>query len=218
MKFRFTLGLLALVAGLVFGFSALPSQAHAATAVTLSDTDRGNLQSVLDLTKVTLDTIQLQINRNAIQNRATTLATLGNIQVYLLNMRSLLGGEPVASIPMTFEEPEPVAPRPVAIAPVASPAPIAPVAPVVATTPSGEVAGSAVVNETAPNQQTAAVSSSTTSKRAFWIILITAIVIAIILAIPRKKEVVVLQDAPQDAPHQKPQPPQPEETEPVQSA
>lgn len=151
MKFRFTLGLLALATGLVIGFSAAPAQAHAAAAVTLSATDRANMQSVLDLTKVTLDTIQVQINNNAIQDRAATLATLGNIRSYLLNMRELLGGAPASAgdglQTMLIEEPEPVAIAPTAPRrPVVAAAPQAPAAPAVAVTPapSGEVAGSGV--------------------------------------------------------------------------
>lgn len=220
MKLRITLGFLALVAIMVFGLGSLPVQAHAATAVTLSATDLGNMQSVLNVTKVTLDAVQVQINHNAIQDRSATLAILGSIRSYLLNMRALLGGEPIAAgIPMTFEDPEPVAFVP---APVAPQAPAEPVAPVASVTPApvGEVAGSAMVNkETEPSQQTASVSSSATSQRAFWIILITAIVIAIILVIPRKKETVAMQDAPQSAPQApQTQPQSSEGTEPAQSA
>lgn len=215
MKFRTTLALLAIVAGLAFGISALPGEAHAATAVTLSDTDRSNIQSVLDLTQATLDTVQLQINRNEIRDRQATLATLGNIRTYLLNMRELLGGAPVS---MLIEEPEPVAPQaPVAFSPQPAPQPAAPTA----TEPAGEVAGSAVVGETEPNRQTASVSSSASSRRAFWIILITAIVIAIILAIPRRKDIVTLQSVSQHptAKLQTPQQtPDSKESETIQSA
>jgi hypothetical protein len=216
MKFRLTLGLLALVAGLVFGFTALPIQAHAASAVTLSANELSTMQSILDITKVQLDTIQLQINRNEIQDKQATLSNLSTIRAYLLNMRELLGGAPASS--MLIEYPEPVVVNPVSPNPIAS-APQTPEAPTISA-PAGEIAGSAVVNDAdTADQRTASVSSAATSKRVFWIILITAIIIAIILAIPRKeKDIVTIQNSPQQPQTPKPQPAQAEETEVVQSA
>ena len=161
MKFRLTLGLLALVAGLVFGFTALPIQAHAASAVTLSANELSTMQSILDLTKVQLDTIQLQINRNEIQDKQATLSNLSTIRSYLLNMRELLGGAPASS--MLIEEPEPVAYwSPTVNAPeIPAEQPVSTV-----SEPVGEVSGSAVVNnEDTADQRTASVSSAATSRK-----------------------------------------------------
>jgi len=195
MKFRFMLGVLAIVAGLVVGFGTMTGQAHAATAVTLSDAERSNMQAALNLTRMTLDAIQVQADRNMIKDKTATLAILANIRTSLLSMRETLGGVPASATP--------AAAKPSTVV-----ATVKPAAPVVAASP-GQVAGSAAVNET--------VGASATSKRVFWIILIAAIVIAIILAIPRKKnDVVTFQSA---APEPAPQEPEPqsEETEPAQS-
>jgi hypothetical protein len=225
MKFRLTLGLLALVAGLVFGFTALPIQAHAASAVTLSANELSTMQSILDITKVQLDTIQLQINRNEIQDKQATLSNLGTIRAYLLNMRELLGGAPASSV--LIEDPEPMIIAISTINPLEVPdeEPIATI-----SQPVAEVAGSAVVNDDdTADQRTASVSSNSTPKRVFWIILITAVIIAIILAIPRReKDIVTIQDSPQQPPVPQPQATQSqtvhsqvtrvEETEVIQSA
>lgn len=203
MKFRLTLGLLALVAGLVFGLTALPIQAQAASAVTLSASEMSTMQSILDITKVQLDTIQLQINRNEIQDKQATLSNLSTIRAYLLNMRELLGGAPASSA--LIEDPEPMI---LAISTI-NPSEIPDEEPIATVSqPVAEVADSAVVNdEDTANQRTASFGSVSTSKRVFWIILITAVIIAIILAIPRKeKDVVTIQDSPQPAQPPMPQP------------
>lgn len=172
MKFRFMLGCLVLFAALVIGFGVNPAQAQA--AVELSPTNRNNLQAVLNVTKVALDAVQMQINRDEVRNPQAMIATLGGVRSYLLSMQQFLSGVPVAAAPRA-----PIAPAPVASAPQ-SPADaadeeLAPAAP------------STVAQSPAQNRQTASVSASAASRWAFWIILLVAVVLAIVLALPRRQ-------------------------------
>jgi len=174
MKYRLLLVLGLVLSGLVFGLGSAQTD-HAATAVQLTTTDRSNLQAVLNLTKVALDAIQVQVNHNAVQNPAAMIVTLNGIKSYLAGINEMLGGSPVAAAPVSG----PATP----VVTTAQPA-----APQAVTANQAQPAGSAQAGVAAPSQQqTASVSSAATSKWAFWIVLIVAVVLAIVLAMPRKK-------------------------------
>lgn len=193
MKFRLKLGIAILFVGLaLMGVNAQAAQAQ--TAVQLSATDRANLQAVLDVTKATLDAVQLQINSSAVQNPAVTLAYLDGVRTYLFNMQGFLGGSSVSTTQTSQTPPVQVATQP-------SPEPD-----VLGETDAEE--GAMVSEEGAmesemqeEDQGAAAETTGATSRWAFWVILVAAIALAIVLAMPRRKEM-----RPQPQPQPKPQP------------
>ena len=189
MKLRFLFGFLAILAGLVIGFGAHPAHAAAATSITLTATDRADLQSVLNVTHVALDALQKQVDQNpaAIKDPAAVVSTLSSIKGVLLAVRGILD----ASVPAPTQVPTP--------APTAAP----------------QVQGAST--ESTP--QTASVGSSgAAAKWAFWIILAVAIVTALVLVLMPRKKVAPLPHAPSPQASPAPQPTLKDEPQTIQSA